>query len=93
MGRTRICSCVDSLAPPPPHRHHTQIEEWASVQEGPPITVVNGLFTTQSVQAQLRAVHSACMIVGVHGAGLSYSLFSAPGTQLVEIRPVQYVCA
>jgi capsular polysaccharide biosynthesis protein len=39
-----------------------------------------------SLAEQIRAVSSAEVLMGVHGAGLSHALWMKPNTKLVEIR-------
>jgi hypothetical protein len=40
-----------------------------------------------SMQEQLRKIHEADVVVGVHGAGLSHVLFMHDGAKVVEILP------
>ncbi|MFC0214003.1 DUF563 domain-containing protein [Paenibacillus chartarius] len=45
----------------------------------------------KSVQEQMQILHSAKVVVGPHGAGLTNLVFSKPGTKVVEMFSPDYV--
>lgn len=47
-------------------------------------------FAQMSVAQQLLLVRLSSVLVGIHGAGLSYSLFLQPGAHLLELSPPEY---
>ena len=56
-----------------------------------PFTMLNGLFSEQSLRQQVELVQASCVIIGAHGAGLSHALFAPPGAHLLELRPPSFV--
>lgn len=56
-----------------------------------PFTMLNGLFSEQSLREQVELVQASCVIIGAHGAGLSHALFAPPGAHLLELRPPAFV--
>lgn len=49
------------------------------------VTVVS--FEKMTLLEQLRAVNSADIVVGIHGAGMSHVLFTRPNAGVVEVKP------
>jgi hypothetical protein len=47
-------------------------------------------FESMTMNQQLEAILSADIIVAVHGAALSYTLFLRPGSRLIELMPHKY---
>lgn len=62
------------------------LEEWARSEHGARIEILRGDFAAMSMKQQLEMVQDSCMIVGVHGAGLSHVLFMPSGSRVLEIR-------
>jgi capsular polysaccharide biosynthesis protein len=48
-------------------------------------------FTGMPVAEQMRLMAEARLVVGVHGAGLTNTMFCRPGTALLEITSTQYI--
>lgn len=61
-------------------------KEWAQSENRAHIELREGNFADMTMKEQLEMVHSSCMVVGAHGAGMTHVLFSPPGTKVVEVR-------
>ena len=51
---------------------------------------VDGQFSQLRLREQVALAQQACVIVGVHGAGLSHVIFAQPGSHLIEIAVPGY---
>lgn len=61
------------------------LKRWVSNHTSCKVNLVNGLFAHMSMKEQVRAIQDASVIIGAHGAGLTYIMSATPKTVILEI--------
>lgn len=67
------------------------VNEDALIEAFAPLGLESVRLTGMSVEAQMRLLSEARLVVGVHGAGLTNTIFCRPGTAMLEITSTQYI--
>lgn len=66
------------------------IKNWADDHKKCKINVVNGLFAHMHLKEQLRAIQEASVVIGAHGAGLTWLVAATPDAKVLEIISSMY---
>jgi FkbM family methyltransferase len=95
---------VQAMLPPPPGRagrallisrndadNRRLVNEDALLAAFAPLGLEAVQFTGMGVAEQMRLMQQARLVVGVHGAGLTNTIFCPPGTAVLEITSTQYI--
>ncbi|CAM6113725.1 unnamed protein product [Calypogeia fissa] len=68
------------------------LKQWAVEKsvKGLNITIVNGLLAHMSMDEQVQAVKKADVLIGAHGAGMTYLMLAKPSTIVFELLSPKY---